>query len=164
MAAFIDILEAPTAGLAGHIASSTAAQETLCRITDAAVNSGLFVCEGATPGTTCKVPSTSAEALASLGVLIDPEFLNDTSAATQYLVGQQATILQRGYIWVECEETVAYDDPVFVRFASGAGGTVLGKVRNDADTTTAVSLPGARFASARTGAGIVKVKLQLQQR
>jgi hypothetical protein len=164
MATFIELLEVPTAGQAGHVAASSASERRLVRVADANVDAGLFVCEGATPGKTCKVPTTLAEAVASIGCLIDPEFLNDINAAADYLAGNQATILESGFIWAECEETVAFDDPVFVRYASGAGGSILGKVRNDADTTTAGQLAGARFASARTGAGIVKVKLQLQQR
>jgi hypothetical protein len=160
MTAFIDTLEAPTAGKNGHIAASTAGWlgETIVRITDAAVNCGLFVCNGATPGTTCKVPTTAAEAQASLGCLIDPEYLNETGAATDYLIAQQATILQKGYIWVNTEGTVAVDDPVFVRFTSdGASNTVLGKARKDSDVVSGgvVITPDASFAAVASSFTVV---------
>lgn len=134
MAAFIEILEVPTAGRKGWIAASSSGERKLVRLTDAAINCGLFVIEGATPGTTCKAPSTAAEAKASIGVLMDPKFLNDTSASNDYAAGQQATILEAGYIWVETEETVAVGDRVCVRHTSdGGSNTTLGKARKSSD-------------------------------
>jgi hypothetical protein len=141
MATFIELLETPTAGKAGHVAASSAAETRLVRIADANINPGLFVCEGATPGSTMKAPTTAAEAKASLGCLIDPEFLNDVNAAAAYLAGNQATILQSGYIWAECEETVAIGDQVYVRHTSdGSSNTVLGKVRKSNDFATGLVL------------------------
>ncbi len=136
MSAFIDTLEVPTAGKAGHVAASTNGflGETLSRIVDAGINSGLFVTNGATAGSTCKAPSTAAEAKAALGVLIDPEFLNQTDAATEYLAGNQATILQKGYIWVRTEGSPAVDGKVYVRHTSDGGSNiVLGTARPDSD-------------------------------
>jgi hypothetical protein len=155
MAAFIDTLEAPTAGKAGHVAASTNGflGESLARIVDANVNAGLFVCNGATPGSTVKVPTTDAEARAVLGCLIDPELLNQTDAAADYLAGQQATILQKGYIWVNAEGTVAVDSPVFVRHTSdGGSNTTRGTVRADSDVVSGgvVLTPGASLTAAVT--------------
>jgi hypothetical protein len=158
MATFIELLETPTAGKAGHVAASSASERRLVRVVDANIDPGLFVTNGATPGKTCKAPTTEAEAKACLGCLIDPEFLNDVNAAAAYLAGNQATILEGGFIWAECEETVAVDDPVFVRFTSdGGSNTVLGKVRNDSDVVAGgvVITPDASFAAAVSSFTIV---------
>lgn len=134
MATFIDILETPTAGQAGVIAASNYPTATLTRATDAATNAALFVCDGATPGASCKVPTTEAEAKACIGCLIKPNFLNDTAVATDYLIAQQATILEEGYMWVNAEGTVVVGDPVFVRHTSDAGSNLTrGTVRKDSD-------------------------------
>lgn len=128
------ILESLSAGQNGFVAASTAGLgETLVRQADANIGSGLFVCEGATPGKTSKAPTTAAEAKASLGVLINPEYLNEIGVS-DYLAGDGVTILQHGYIWINVEGTVAHDGKVFVRHTSdGADNTTLGKARGDSD-------------------------------
>lgn len=123
------ILETLSAGQNGHIAASTAGLgETLVRQADANVGAGLFVCEGATPYKTAKAPATAAQAKACIGVTIDPEFLNEIGAASDYLAGDGLTALQRGYIWVNVEGTCAHDGKVCVRHTSDGGdNTTLGK-------------------------------------
>jgi hypothetical protein len=144
MATFIDILETPTAGQNGFIAASSSPVRTHVRLVDANINSGLFVTEGATPGTTCKAPTTAAEARACIGCLINPEILNDVNAAADYLSGQAATILEHGYIWVNAEATVAVGDKVYVRHTSdGGSNTTRGTVRNNADGTVVIDTAGA---------------------
>jgi hypothetical protein len=136
MASFISTLEVPTAGQAGQIAGSSKGYtgSTLTRVVDANVNKGLGVTGGATAGKSCKVPTTEAEAKALLGVLLDPEFKNDVNAAADYLAGDQASILEEGYIWVPVEAAVAVDDKVCVRITSDGGdNTVLGKFRSNSD-------------------------------
>ncbi len=129
------ILETLSAGQVGHIAASTAGLgETIVRQADANVGPGIFVCEGAVPGKTAKAPATAAEAAACIGVTIDPEYLNEIGAAAEYLTGDGLTALQRGYIWVNAEGTVAHDGKVFVRHTSdGGSNTTLGTARADSD-------------------------------
>jgi hypothetical protein len=146
-----DILEVPTAGQAGFIAASNTPTVKFCRVTDAAVNCALAVCDGATPGQTCKVPTTAAEAAAAIGILVNPEFLNEVGAATDYLAAQQATILEEGYIWVNAEGTVAVGDPVYVRHTSDGGdNTTRGTMRKDGDYPAGgiVITPGASLTAA----------------
>jgi hypothetical protein len=146
------ILETPSAGQNGHIAASTAGLgETLVRLADANLEPGLFVCEGSTVGVECKVPTTDAEARACIGCTIDPEYLNEIGAAAAYLTGDAVTLLQKGYIWVNSEGTVAHDGAVFVRHTSdGGSNTVLGKARGDSDVVSGgiVITPDASFAAA----------------
>lgn len=62
-----------------------------------------------------------------------------------YVDGEMVSLLNEGGIWVFTEEAVSDRDPVYVRVASGAGGSVLGAFRNDADTASCVLVPDARF-------------------
>lgn len=67
-------------------------------------------------------------------------------------------ILCAGTVWVKVEEAVTPASPVFVRFASGAGGTILGSFRASADTTTALALKGARYLTSASGGGYAMVE------
>jgi hypothetical protein len=151
-----DILEVPTAGQAGFIAASNTPTVKFCRVTDAATNCALAVCDGATPGQTCKVPTTAAEAAAAIGILVNPEFLNEVGAAADYLAAQQATILEEGYIWVNAEGTVAVGDPVYVRHTSdGGSNTTRGTMRNNNDFAAGLVLtPAATYGAAAKEFGI----------
>lgn len=75
------------------------------------------------------------------------------------------TVLNEGTIYVECEETLIPSDPIYVRYASGAGGTGLGRVRNDADTATAVLLGNVRMVrmieAVSSGVGLVELAVNL---
>lgn len=67
-----------------------------------------------------------------------------------------------GRWYVETEEAVAKGDPVYVRFVAGAGGTVIGQARNDADTASCEAID-ARFNETTTAAGLAEVELNLKQ-
>jgi hypothetical protein len=70
-----------------------------------------------------------------------------------YIDGETVPVTEQGGIWVYSEEAVSDRDPVFVRVASGAGGTVLGAFRNDAEGGNCVQVTGARFVRDSAGAG-----------
>ncbi len=70
-----------------------------------------------------------------------------------YIDGETVPVLEQGGIWVYSEEAIADRDPVFVRVAAGAGGSVLGAFRNDADSGSCVQVTGARFQRDSSGAG-----------
>lgn len=154
MAQFIQVLETPTAGKAGHIASSSKGYtgSTIVRVADANTNEGLGVVEGTTAGKSFKVPASAAEVASGfLGVTIDPEFKNDINAAASYLAGDQASILEEGEIWVTVENAVAVNDKVCVRHTSdGGSNTVLGKFTNKSDYPAGgiIATPVAATASA----------------
>jgi hypothetical protein len=142
MTAFHAYAEAPTAGQLGHIAAGSDGKlgRTLVRATDAAVNCGLAVCKGATPGKTVKVPTTKAEASACEGILLDPVYLNEIGqVSTSYDAAQPATLLEEGYVWVNSEGTVAFDDPVYVRHTSdGGSNTTRGTLTNTSGGTVVI--------------------------
>lgn len=67
------------------------------------------------------------------------------SATCDYVDCDSVPYLSQGGIWVASEEAVSDMDPVYVRVAAGAGGSILGAFRNDADTASCVAVTGARF-------------------
>lgn len=83
------------------------------------------------------------------------------SVTANYTDGESVPVLEGGDIWVYSEEAVADRDPVYVRVASGAGGSVLGAFRNDADTASCVLVTGARFCRTSTGAGPAWARIPL---
>ena len=151
MTAFIQVNEVQNqTGKAGHIAASSKGYigSTLARVVDANIDAGLGVVGGATAGKTVKAPASAVEVRNSFkGVLIDPEFKNDVEAAADYLAGQQASVLEEGYIWVQVEGTPAVDGDVYCRHTSdGGSNTVLGKFRGDRDATAGLLIsPPAVF-------------------
>lgn len=75
--------------------------------------------------------------------------------------GSTAPLIRRGLVWVKVEEIVAAGDPVFVRHASGAGGTALGAFRKSADTATAAQLPSAIYRTSAAANGLALVEINL---
>jgi hypothetical protein len=87
---------------------------------------------------------------------VGQEYQNETS---EYLPKSAISIVEQGKIYVEVEDDVSPGDPVFVRFASGAGGDKLGAFRKDADTSTAVALENAEFVTSTTTNGIAVIHI-----
>jgi hypothetical protein len=71
--------------------------------------------------------------------------ITSTLTEASYVDGEVVPVLEEGLIWVYTEEAVLDRDPVYVRVAAGAGGSVLGAFRNDADSASCVIVTGARF-------------------
>lgn len=70
--------------------------------------------------------------------------------------------LQMGDVWMITEEAIAVADigaPVFYRYATGAGGTVMGRVRKAAVASEAEALPNAKFMSTAAAGGLVIVRI-----
>lgn len=62
-----------------------------------------------------------------------------------------------GYIVVTVESAVVKGGSAFIRYGAGAGGTVLGAIRADADTATAVEVPTLKFAESADTGDLVRV-------
>lgn len=136
--------------------------QSVSRVAEADVDAGLFVTVGTDVDDGCAVPTSVAEVVDCLGVTRRITTHDDEGAGGEHYADNGAVeIVYEGFIYVLCEETVAAGDPVFVRYASGAGGTILGKVRNDDPGTEASAFPAAQFAASRTGAGPVLVKVNI---
>ncbi len=64
-------------------------------------------------------------------------------------------------MWVRFEDAFDPTDSVFVRVATGAGGTEIGRFRTDADTATAVAFAAARILTSGAAGelGVIEVDL-----
>lgn len=76
-----------------------------------------------------------------------------------YASQSNVAILNKGRIWVMCEEAFTVGADVYVRYASGAGGSQLGAVRTDSDTSTAGQLARAKFVSSGAADTLALIEL-----
>jgi len=83
-----------------------------------------------------------------------------SSVTADYVDAETVPVLNEGGIWVYSEEAISDGDPVYVRAASGSGGSTLGAFRNDADSASCVLVVGAKFKRDSTGAGAAWAKFQ----
>ena len=102
---------------------------------------------------TCDLPAGATELMAGAVVNSFARNPNDLSGTAAVKDQEQCNVLEEGAIWLLCEEAMAVLDDVYVRYASGSGGSQLGAIRNDADTSTARQSKGIRVLRATTGAG-----------
>lgn len=122
---------------------------------------GCFVCkdERSSNDQAVRLPRSSADVTSSRG---EGPVVNDfakTSHGGTFKSNTMLPVLHEGEIYVTVEETVAKGDDVFVRFASGSGGSQLGAFRKSADTSTAVALPRASYESAATAGNLARLKV-----
>lgn len=66
--------------------------------------------------------------------------------------------MRKGHIYVIAEGSGVEGAPLFVRHASGGGGSQLGAFRNDGDTSTAVAVPGLSSREDWSAAGIIEAE------
>lgn len=128
----------------------------------AGVGAGLFVCPSGTAGIACEHLDAAGDAAVAIGVTVFRPMSYDadlTDGNPHYAENEVVCILEEGYIFVEAEDTVVAEAPVFARHTASGGNTTLGKVRADADTATAAAVPNAYFAESRTGAGLVEIRV-----
>jgi len=132
---------------------------------DAAANAGILVCQGAADGSVKAVDSAANVAAAIGGLLYDPSQPKATSTqTTDYALGELHSVREEGCIWMQSETAQTRGAQPYARYATGAGGTELGVLRNDAVTSETALIPNARVERATTGAGPVLVRLNLPAR
>ena len=93
-----------------------------------------------------RLPRLAADitGLTPIGVAVETR----SSEASGYRGRHMVPLLEKGRIYVKVEEAVIAGGPVYVRYASGSGGSQLGAFRTSVDSTTAALLPNARYATA----------------
>lgn len=104
--------------------------------------------------------SFTAADLEGVAVLDTSIERTDDAIAAGVEYGDQCPVpvMDKGPVYVFPEVAVKPGDSVYVRVASGAGGSNLGTFRNDSDTSTAVQVTGAKWGSkAAAGAPAVLI-------
>lgn len=80
------------------------------------------------------------------------------ATTSDYLDNEVVQVMQTGDAAVYCEEAMTHLDKVYVRVASGSGGSVIGAFRNDSDSGSCVVVTGARVQASTSGAGACWVR------
>lgn len=82
----------------------------------------------------------------------------DTVNGYEYGDKAAVPVLRKGAIWMVAEGSVTAYAPAFIRTLSGSGGTQIGAVRADADTSTAIEITGSQFMKSATTGQLVPVE------
>lgn len=135
----------------GQVSKASLGNNISMVLKDSSVGFGLALVQGATDGQ-CIVPTATGGVFRGVSVRNLAVNNDDTSLVGTYLEDDFITLRNFGTIMVITEDAVTKDAAVFFRHTSGAGGTVIGSFRSDADTATADEITGARF-NATAGAG-----------
>lgn len=128
---------------------------------EVAIAFGLFVCKGTADGQV-KLPDASGKVTATglgFAMYLARNPTADGGSTGQYEIGHKMLIKRVGYVWAASEEALAFGDPVYVRITANGGNTVLGKIRNDADSGNCIQLTGARVERASTGTNPALISL-----
>lgn len=112
-----------------------------------------------------KLPAAAGDDFANGGVVVHSHVYDTYRdlGTTGIKPKQLMAVMRRGRVWVECEEAMGKADQIFVRHTAGAGGSIVGKIRNDADTASAILIPGARVVQPTTGAGLCQIEVDMNQ-
>lgn len=142
--------------LEGQIANNSISQGHAC-VAYGTMAPGSFVTwHSGDADSVARLPTTSAEITGPGGKGILP--YEGLVANNPYLAGDAVTPLSICEIYVTPEEAVTPADPVYVRFAAGAGGSSLGRFRKSADTATAALLAGAKWLDSGDGTAPVRLR------
>ena len=145
-------IDTPVA-IPGMVADAGMDKKIVTGSAQVAIAFGLYVCHNAGGGDSEITLPAAAGDVTNLGRGFA---IADTSReydATGYVVDSAVPVMEEGTLWVSVEDAVDVEGPVFIRTAAGT----LGSARSDADGGDATVLPGAKFASSTTAAGLAKV-------
>jgi hypothetical protein len=139
--------------------------DPVSRIAAAGLAPGILVIEGAT-SMTAESPDASGDiaATAVAGVVLWNPGKQPSLAAGEVLydAGEEVPVLRRGRVWMYTETALSKNAVPFVRYTASGGNTLLGALRNDADTAKAAAATGMlRVIEACTGAGPVLVEVTI---
>lgn len=126
----------------------------------AAVSIGkLVVTDSPNGDDAARLPASSADITnLAKGVAIHAQSQEVTNAVgPEWPINSAFPTLKKGRVYVAVEDAVTAGLPVFVRFQAGN----VGGFRSDVDGVNAVALPGAKFVTSTTGAGIAIIELNL---
>lgn len=151
-------------GIEGGLADS-GFKDARSMLAEVAIPFGRLVVQG-TAQDQCKLPTASTDLSTAgrpLGLSLFTSMQPNSIAGgdAQYAAKDCVSVLRKGRAWVVVEEAVLVNDAVFVRYASGSGGTALGSFRKSADTATAGALTGAKYVTAAGIGGLAQVQFDL---
>lgn len=143
---------APAEGVVGQVVTGGILPVIVRRIANGAVRPGQYVVFN---DADCNHPSAAPVAGNKGGIVLRKSYGQSDGV---YADNEPVDILVQGEVWCAFENAITAQQDIFVRYASGAGGTQLGALRTNADTATAASVSGLRTNSA--GTALVKVEVR----
>ncbi|MDF2697903.1 MAG: hypothetical protein K0S65_6286 [Labilithrix sp.] len=138
----------PVIGNEGAIYDSGSHHDIVTKIAQEDIPFGRYV---RIVGDQCELPDVTGEVTGRGGIAIKD---SSKPSGAGYKAGDPVAVMLTGRVWVRTEQALAEGVQPFVRFAAGAGGGApnVGMLRTDADTATAVALPGAKMFRGTGGA------------
>ena len=125
MASFITTAEVLAVAQSGALGKK--GHQSVSKVAEADFLAGVFVTIGSDTDDGAAAPTSTGEVADVLGVTRLIATHENGGAADEHWGDNEAMeIVYEGFIYVQCEETVVAGDPVFIRYATGAGGTVFG--------------------------------------
>lgn len=142
-------IDIPAVSFPGQLADNAEVRDFhSCLAVAAALNYGTFAVRDASNTVgfdklAARAPAASGDITtvgSLLGVVVADQARaqNPAVATAQYPQFAAAPVLGKGRIYMFAETAMVDGSNPFIRFASGAGGTILGSVRADADSASAV--------------------------
>lgn len=144
---------APAEGVVGAVATGGIKPVIVSRIANGVVRPGQYVIFAGTGD--CQHPSAAPVAGNKGGIALRKAYGQSDGV---YADNEPVDILIEGEVWVASENAITAYQDVFVRYASGAGGTQLGALRTNNDTSTAAQVTGLRTLTA--GTALVKLEVR----
>jgi len=89
------------------------------------------------------------------------ENLNNASGTTgpaPYNEGDAVSMLRQGKVLVYVDQDVTSDDPVYMRIVAGAGDSLIGRFRKDADSGSAILVADATYTVGATDGGLATLE------
>lgn len=113
-----------------------------------------------------RLPNAAADITggAGAGIALHTHALvtNPNTTVSGYAQKDIMSVLRQGEVWVQPEQAVAVGDPIYVRYKAGSGGSQLGAIRKDADSTTAAQVPnGSKFLTSCSANGFAVALIKL---
>ncbi len=143
---------------AGLIADGMQPKDVVSKVNVvAAVLLGYLVSLGADGDDSIIAPAAAGDVTTTpIGVVMHSHAIESSpSGDPQWPIKSTPSILREGRIWVVVEDAVDAQAPAFVVHTGGDEGVF----RSDVDGGNASALPGAKFVTSTTGAGLAVVEL-----
>lgn len=152
-----------SAAFAGMLYDIDPTKDVMSYLANAAIPFGVCVKRVSGQDGQCDLPGSAGDDLVGVAIasMTKEVPLGGGTQTVGYAQFDSVPVLRHGRIYVAVEESVTPASSVFVRYASGAGGSQLGAFRASADTSTAVAWTKARFLSSASAGGIVVLEINI---
>jgi len=132
----------------------------------AAIDFGLLVSQDILDDDKARVPIVATDITSDkkvLGITVHTQAIEqfyESAGGAGYALNAEMSILQKGTVWVQVEETVTNQSVPYARFTV-SGTTKLGGIRASADSGKAAIIPNAKFVRGAAADGFALLYINL---